>query len=408
MLPDGDGHEPDADRRAHVHDRLHPRHLGPQGVHRGARAPDPARRPDRAAEPRAVRRPHGPGDRGRRSRRRAARRAASSTSTTSATINETLGRESGDALIQSGRRAAAQARCATRTPWRAWAATSSASCRPDETDVETAAAIAWKVRDAFERAVPHRRARSSTCARASGSRSSRSTAAPPPTCCAAPSLAMRQAKQSGSGLAVFVAEPEDPDRAPADAAERAARRASRAASSSCTTSPRSTWRRGATTGVEALVRWQHPTAGLLMPGAVHARGGAQRADRAAHDVGARRGPAPAARRGATRGIDLTMAVNISARSLTRGSDLPDTVAAAHRHLGHRARHADPRAHRERADRRRGPGRPRAAARDGRAARDRRLRHRPLVARLPPAAADRRDQGRPLVRHEPRHASRATR
>ena len=66
--------------------------------------------------------------------------------------------------------------------------------------------------------------------------------------------------------------------------------------------------------------------------------------------------------------------------------------------------AQSRDHRERAGRgvgrsRREPG---GAARDGSAARDRRLRHRLLVARLPAALPARRDQGRPLLRGGSRH------
>jgi EAL domain-containing protein (putative c-di-GMP-specific phosphodiesterase class I) len=80
-----------------------------------------------------------------------------------------------------------------------------------------------------------------------------------------------------------------------------------------------------TTGVEALVRWRHPTLGLLMPAQFMPE--AERSaliepltkwvlDEALHQQ----------RVWSDAGLDLTMAVNISARSLTRGSDLPDTVA----------------------------------------------------------------------------------
>ena len=73
------------------------------------------------------------------------------------------------------------------------------------------------------------------------------------------------------------------------------------------------------------MRWQHPTSGLLMPAQFMPEAGrselieplttwvldeALRQQREWRDAG----------------IDLTMAVNISARSLTRGSVLPDTVA----------------------------------------------------------------------------------
>jgi EAL domain-containing protein (putative c-di-GMP-specific phosphodiesterase class I) len=78
-------------------------------------------------------------------------------------------------------------------------------------------------------------------------------------------------------------------------------------------------------GVEALVRWQHPTRGLLvpegfMPEAERTRmiepvtkwvlGEALRQQRTWHDDG----------------VELTIAVNISAHSLGAGSNLPDIVA----------------------------------------------------------------------------------
>jgi EAL domain-containing protein (putative c-di-GMP-specific phosphodiesterase class I) len=135
---------------------------------------------------------------------------------------------------------------------------------------------------------------------------------------------MHQAKRSSTGLVVFVSEPED----------RTARRLS-LLSELRDGIPRGelvlhyqpkvdlTTRRA--TGVEALVRWNHPTDGLLMPDTFMpeaARGElivpltrwvldeALRQQRAWRDAG----------------IDVSMAVNVSARSLTRTSDLPDTVA----------------------------------------------------------------------------------
>jgi len=79
------------------------------------------------------------------------------------------------------------------------------------------------------------------------------------------------------------------------------------------------------TGVEALVRWQHPELGLLAPDSFMAEvertalvepvtrwvlGEALRQQRSWRDVG----------------LDLTLAVNISAHSLRHGSSLPDMVA----------------------------------------------------------------------------------
>ena len=84
------------------------------------------------------------------------------------------------------------------------------------------------------------------------------------------------------------------DRAPADAAERAARghparRARPALPAEDRPGDAAHHRRR---GAGALAA---PDRRAADAGGLHARGGAQRADRAAHDVGARRGPAPAAR-----------------------------------------------------------------------------------------------------------------
>ena len=62
-------------------------------------------------------------------------------------VNETLGRDHGDDLLKTVAERLVGCLRDSATPWRASAATSSASCRRDETDVETAAAtVAWKVR----------------------------------------------------------------------------------------------------------------------------------------------------------------------------------------------------------------------------------------------------------------------
>jgi EAL domain-containing protein (putative c-di-GMP-specific phosphodiesterase class I) len=190
--------------------------------------------------------------------------------------------------------------------------------------VETAAVIAWKLRAVFEHPFlvgghvvdlqasigiaffpQHGRATAELLRRAN--------------------LGMQQAKRSGSGVAVFVTEPED----------QTARRLT------LLSELRDCIPRGElvlhyqpkvdltatrkTIGVEALVRWRHPTAGLLMP--AHFMPEAVRSqliepltrwvlDTALHQQ----------RVWSDAGLDLTMAVNISARSLTRGSNLPDTVA----------------------------------------------------------------------------------
>jgi diguanylate cyclase (GGDEF)-like protein/PAS domain S-box-containing protein len=238
-------------------------------------------------------------------------------------VNEKLGRKQGDALL----RAVAERLHGTMHDSDTVARLGGdefAILPSGETDVETAAVIAWKLRAVFEHPFlvgghvvdlqasigiaffpQHGRATSDLLRRAD--------------------LAMQQAKQSGSGLAVFVAEPED----------RTARRLT------LLSELRDCIPRGElvlhyqpqvnlgatrqTTGVEALVRWLHPTNGLLMPAQFMPE--AERSqlikpltrwvlDTALHQQ----------RLWSDAGLDLTMAVNLSARSLTRGSDLPETVA----------------------------------------------------------------------------------
>ena len=238
------------------------------------------------------------------------------------TINETLGRESGDALIQT---VAERLRTAVRnSDTVARMGGDEFGILPsDETDVETAEAIAWKVRSAFDEPFiiggevlnvrasigiaffpQHGRATADLLRRAS--------------------QAMRQAKQAGLGLGVFVAEPEDPT----------ARRLTLLSELRAGIprgelvlhyQPKIDLATRRTTGVEALVRWQHPTAGLLMPADFMPEAGRSELieplttwvlDEALHQQ----------RDWCDAGIDLTMAVNISARSLMRGGSLPDTVA----------------------------------------------------------------------------------
>jgi diguanylate cyclase (GGDEF)-like protein/PAS domain S-box-containing protein len=238
-------------------------------------------------------------------------------------VNETIGREDGDVLLKA---VADRLRGAMRD------ADTVARLDDDEfgilpsgaSDVETAAVIAWKVREAFERPFlvgdrvvdvtasigiaffpQHGRTTADLLRRAD--------------------LAMHEAKGTDSGIAVFVADPED---------RTAGRLTLLSELRDCI--PRGELvlhyqpkidllgaRR--TIGVEALVRWQHPTKGLLMPAQFMPE--AERSEligplttwvleTALHQQ----------RVWSDAGLELTMAVNISPQSLTRGSDLPDIVA----------------------------------------------------------------------------------
>ena len=65
---------------------------------------------------------------------------------------------------------------------------------------------------------------------------------------------------------VYVPDPPGGTRRPAAHAWRSCgRRSSATTSSRCTCSRRSTWRTAGVVGAEALVRWHHPTRGLLSP-----------------------------------------------------------------------------------------------------------------------------------------------
>ena len=237
-------------------------------------------------------------------------------------INDTLGRDCGDDVLQTvGERLRAAVRnldTVARTGGDEF------GILPyDETDVETAEAIAWKVRAAFEE--PFLIGGQVLTVRASIGiaffpQHGRDTT----DLLRRASQAMRQAKQAGLGLGVFVAEPEDPT----------ARRLTLLSELRAGIprgelvlhyQPKIDLATRRTTGVEALVRWQHPTAGLLMPAAFMPEAARSELiepltnwvlDAALHQQ----------RDWCDAGIDVTMAVNISTRNLTRGGTLPDTVA----------------------------------------------------------------------------------
>jgi diguanylate cyclase (GGDEF)-like protein/PAS domain S-box-containing protein len=239
------------------------------------------------------------------------------------TINEMFGREKGDALLRAVTGRLSGAMRESDTVGRL-GGDSFGILPSGETDVEAAAAIGWKIREVFEH--PFLVSGDAVELRASIGivlcpQHGRSTA----DLLRRSDLAMREAKRSGNGLAVFVADP----------ADEAARRLT------LLTDLRDGIPRGElvlhyqpkvdltagqrTTGVEALVRWRHPTEGLLAPAQFMPE--AERSElikpltdwvlnEALHQQ----------RVWSDAGLDLTMAVNISARSLTRHSELGDTVA----------------------------------------------------------------------------------
>jgi diguanylate cyclase (GGDEF)-like protein/PAS domain S-box-containing protein len=237
-------------------------------------------------------------------------------------INESLGREHGDALLQT---VAERLRTAVRNSDTVarMGGDEFGILASDETDVETAEAIAWKVRSVFEE--PFQINGHVVNARASIGiaffpQHGRAT----PDLLRRASLAMRQAKQSGLGLGVFVAEPEDPTARRLTLLSELREGIPRG-ELVLHYQPKIDLATRRTTGVEALVRWQHPVNGLLTPAEFMPEAGRSELiepltswvlDEALKQQ----------REWRDAGLDLTMAVNISARSLTRGSSLPDTVA----------------------------------------------------------------------------------
>jgi diguanylate cyclase (GGDEF)-like protein len=238
-------------------------------------------------------------------------------------VNDTLGRVEGDAVMRAVAERLHGAMHDSDTVARL-GGDEFAILPSGETDVETAAVIAWKVREVFEHPFVisgHVVDLRASIGIAFFPQHGRTTA----DLLRRADLAMHQAKRSGSGLAVFVAEPED----------QTARRLT------LLSELRDCIPRGElvlhyqpkvglagtrqTTGVEALVRWRHPTDGLLMPAQFMPEAVRSQLieplttwvlDAALHQQ----------RLWSDIGLDLTMAVNISARSLTRGSELPDTLA----------------------------------------------------------------------------------
>jgi diguanylate cyclase (GGDEF)-like protein/PAS domain S-box-containing protein len=238
-------------------------------------------------------------------------------------INDRLGRQRGDAVLQA---VAGRLRGAMRdADTVGQTGSDSFGILPSgESDVGAAAAIAWKVREVFDH--PFLITGDSIDVNASiGIALFPQDGPSSDAIMRRARLAVGQAKSSGEGLAVFAIDPED----------QTARRLTLLNDLRVGIArnelilhyqPKVDLTGGLrTTGVEALVRWQHPTGGLLMPAEFMPEAEeseliepltkwvlneAVRQQSLWSDAG----------------IDLTMAVNVSAHSLTQHSDLPDTVA----------------------------------------------------------------------------------
>ncbi len=106
-------------------------------------------------------------------------------------------------------------------------------------------------------------------------------------------------------------------------------------------------------GVEALVRWQHPTRGLLSPGTFMARRGAHRIARTADPMGTRQGVAATARVGRRRHRSDDGRQHLRAQS-DRSQHAARHPRTGAQDMGYQARSSDPRADRKCPDRIRRP------------------------------------------------------
>jgi diguanylate cyclase (GGDEF)-like protein len=238
-------------------------------------------------------------------------------------INESLGRERGDEVLRA---VAQRLRSLMRN------SDTVARLRGDEfgilpgdaADEAAAATIAWKIRESFTEPVviggqsvevgasigiaffpEHGRTTADLLRRAD--------------------LALKYAKSSGTGLAVFAAEPHDHA---VQWLTLLSELRTGIARDELVLHFQPIIHLAAeqrTTGVEALVRWKHPSRGLLFPADFIPQ--AERSDlmvpltRWVLDAALRQ-----QREWSDAGFDLTMAVNISARNLAVSSSLPDTIA----------------------------------------------------------------------------------
>ena len=165
---------------------------------------------------------------------------------------------------------------------------------------------------------------------------------------------------------------------------------------------------GRISGVETLARWRHPTRGLLAAVVVHPDRGGQRVDRRTRQLGPAGGVLP--------GECLAFDVRIR-RAHGQRQHLGGPAQAGISRADRRVAPGDAAAGRMPGARDDGvgahgshrgkPGVPHRLQGPGCAPRDRRFRHRLLVAQLPPPLPGRRAQDRPLVRRgAQRHSDRA--
>ena len=180
-------------------------------------------------------------------------------------------------------------------------------------------------------------------------------------------------------------------------------RRSRTTSSSSPTSRRSTCSDMRPTGVEALIRWRQPDARRRAAQRLHPAAGGDRPDRRGRPLGAASRHAAQAAAWRERGARSAIAVNVSARQLDSDEFVEDVKRRARRAAGSTPdaltlEITETTLMRDAEETARAPDGDQAARRAGR---DRRLRHRLLLARAPAAVPGRRAEDRPLVHRRAR-------
>jgi diguanylate cyclase (GGDEF)-like protein len=244
-------------------------------------------------------------------------------------VNDTLGHDGGDTLLkQLALRLVAALREGDTVA--RLGGDEFAILAADATDIEGAAAMAWKIQQACERAftIDGTAVEVSTSIGIALFPEHGTTTA---ELLHRADLAMYVAKRSGNGHAVFDAAHErqvEPRLAHlVDLRQCIARE-----QLVLHYQPKIELATGKIFGVEALVRWQHPTHGLLAPASFMPE--VERTDLIVPVTNWVLNAALSQQRAwRDAGLDLTMAVNVSARSLVRESSLPEEIAELKRTWG---------------------------------------------------------------------------